>query len=126
MSFLRPFLVLAIVAAAIVTAIRHTEHHEGGIFQVLYMHLMPAPLVAASGHGGSEHGHGASAHAEPLVRLPLPASLSAFDMDHGGVDGPQLVMTNLQVFQIAAVLLILLIALPNIRKTREVAFQEEQ
>jgi F-type H+-transporting ATPase subunit a len=108
-SFLRPFVVLAIIGVAIFTSIRLTAEHEGKIFMTLYMHLMPAPLV----HGGE------SAHPEPLVTLPLPASLSAFRMDHGSTDGPHLVMTNLQVFQIAAVLLIFVcfLGVPNHLRT---------
>lgn len=121
MSFLRPLCVLAVVAAAIFVSIRFTAAHEGKIFTTLYMHLMPAPLVeraadsgvepAAEGghheaagnlHAAAGHGHAA----KPLFRLPLPAALGAFDMDRGSHDGPHLVFTNLQVFQIAAVLLI--------------------
>ena len=97
MNWLRPLLLIAVIGVANFTSCRHTAEHEGGIFQTLYMHLMPAPLVHA---GESAH------HPEPLVRLPLPASLSAFDMNRGGEGGPSLVMTNLQIFQIAAVLLI--------------------
>jgi len=123
-SFLRPLLVLAVVAAAVFVSIHFTAEHEGKIFTTLYMHLMPAPLVEPSPeaeHGAPaaedgaeaprhetapnaapEHGHAA----KPLFRLPLPAALGAFDMDRGSHDGPHLVFTNLQVFQIAAVLLI--------------------
>jgi F-type H+-transporting ATPase subunit a len=109
MSFLRPLLIVAVIGAAIVSSIRLTTEHQGGIFQTLYMHLMPAPLV----HGGE------SEHPEPLVQLPLPASLSAFRMDHGSEGGPHLVMTNLQIFQIAAVLLIFVcfLGVPNHLRT---------
>ena len=102
MKFLRPIAILAVIVGAIAVGMRFTAHHEGGIFQTLYMHLMPAPLVEVAPHG--EHGeHGA--HAEPLLKIPLPSSLAAFDMDRQG-HGHFLVATNLQVFQLAAVLLI--------------------
>jgi len=124
-SFLRPLCVLAILAGAIVTSIRFTAAHEGPIFMSLYMHLMPAPLVektAGGGHvePGHESAHPAPAEAhghggKPLIRLGLPSALAAFDMDRGSSDGPHLVFTNLQVFQIAAVLLILVcfLGVPN-------------
>ena len=95
MTWLRPALVLLVVVAAVLVSGKYSAHHEGGIFQTLYVHLMPARLV---GHG---EGHGV----EPLLRIPLPASLAAFDM-HRESEGAHLVATNLQVFQVAAVLLI--------------------
>jgi len=106
-KFVRPVLALAVIVGAIVFCTMYSTHHEGGIFQTLYMHLMPSPLVHPVAHG---EGHGAEAevhHAEPLLKVPLPAALSAFDMDRQG-HGPYLVATNLQVFQVAAVLLIFL------------------
>ena len=112
MSFLRPLCFVGIIAAAIFLSNKLVAHHEGPIFTTLYMHLMPAKLVAHSAdagrHEAEEPGH-AAAHAEarPLIRLPLPAALGAFDMDRGSGDGPHLVFTNLQIFQVAAVLLIL-------------------
>ena len=129
MKVLRPFLVVAVVVAAIFVAMKYSPHHQGGIFQTLYMHLMPAPLVAP-GHGDAhaeaahvegahapgphaEGAHAEGAHADaahavappPLVSVPLPGWLAAFDMDHAR-EGAQLVATNLQVFQVAAILLI--------------------
>jgi F-type H+-transporting ATPase subunit a len=106
-SFLRPLIVLAIVLGAIFVGMKFTAHHEGGIFQTLYMHLMPSPLVHPVEHV-AEHdtGHGDThAAAHPLLTVPMPAFLGAFDMDRS-TDGAQLVATNLQVFQVAAVLLI--------------------
>jgi F-type H+-transporting ATPase subunit a len=98
-KFLRPLLILALVVAACWFAGAHTAHHEAGIFQTLYGHLMPHPLVA------SVDEHGGGGHAEPLLSLELPHALRAFDMDSHAA-GAQLLLTNLQVFQIAAVLLI--------------------
>jgi len=117
-SFLRPLLLVAVVAAAVFVSIHFTEEHEGKIFTTLYMHLMPAPLVEPSApaehqpeqlHDGGEANEHAAGHghsAKALLRIPLPAALGAFNMDRGSHDGPHLVFTNLQVFQIAAVLLI--------------------
>jgi len=96
---------VAVILGAILFSINASAHHEGDIFQTLYMHLMPTRLeqpAPADEHGGGSH----HAHAgEPLLRVPLPATLSAFDMDRRG-EGAFLVATNLQVFQLAAVVLI--------------------
>jgi len=121
-SLLRPILAVAVIAVAIVFSGRFSEHHHSDhVFQQLYLHLMPARLVqptegaehAAEGEHGTDgeaaheeaddaHGH---AVATALVALPLPSALGLFGSDdgHGGLE---LAMTNLQVFQIAAVLLI--------------------
>ncbi len=96
MRIVRPVLILAVIVAAVIVSSRFTVHHEGGIFETLYLHLMPQPLVqSAAGHGP----------AHPLLALPLPSALSFFDMDRSA-EGAELVLTNLQIFQIAAVLLI--------------------
>ncbi|QDV06735.1 ATP synthase subunit a [Planctomycetes bacterium Poly30] len=106
------------------------------IFTTLYYHVIPSPIVAAHGadaHGADAHGadaHGADAHGAdahgvdahghddhagddhghaasgPLVSIPFPGFLSAFDGDPHK-DGTQFVMYNLQIFQIAALLMIL-------------------
>jgi F-type H+-transporting ATPase subunit a len=101
-SWLRLFLVLSIIGAAIGVTLHYGEHHDGGIFQTLYMHLMPQKLVR---HGPAEHGteehataeHGVGDHAEAPALLAIPLGIAP----HG-----ELVLTNLQVFQVAAVLLI--------------------
>lgn len=94
------------------------------IFTTLYFHVVPAPIIAGHGHGDdhghdgehagddhagdghAEYGHAGDAHAvEPLVSigLPLPA---LFDGDKTQ-EGTQLVLYNLQIFQLAALLMIL-------------------
>ena len=135
MSFLRPLIALAVVALPIWVSGNYAEHHSSdNVFSGLFMHLMPATLVshgaeAGDGHGapgaGEEHaepGHDHAAEAlghddeqaaagaqhgagSPLISLPMPAALAALDGDPGHA-GAQLVFTNLQLFQIAAVLLI--------------------
>lgn len=92
------------------------------VFTMLYHHVVPAPVVAPHAHDGDgvddhvEHvdhadhaaeslGHGSHA-VEPLVAIPLPGFLSAFDGDPNH-EGTQLVLYNMQIFQIAALLLIL-------------------
>lgn len=120
MSVLRPILMLAVLVGACFVATTFAEHHAAtndDAFQALYMHLMPVPLVVedgAAGEPGAEHGHGhgaehGGAHAatRPLVAVPLPSFLSGFD-GAGDPEHPRLVMNNLQVFQIAAVLLVLI------------------
>ena len=61
---------------------------------------------AAAAHA-DEHGDEHGGHAgERLLVMPLPGFLAGFDMT--GEDEPALVLTNLQIFQIASVLLILI------------------
>ncbi len=67
-------------------------HDTGNVFTTLFMHLIPAALVDGSHH--------------PLVSFAVPSLPAIFDMDHAA-EGVQLVVTNLQLFQIAAVLLII-------------------
>lgn len=114
---MRAVLILALVIGAAAINYVYSTHHEGGIFQTLYMHLMPSPLVHPVPHG-EEHG-AASAHAgEPLLKVPLPESMSAFDMARDG-HGAYLVATNLQLFQVVAVLLIFIcfLGVPNHLRT---------
>ncbi|MEM6675371.1 MAG: F0F1 ATP synthase subunit A [Planctomycetota bacterium] len=126
---------LAILVGACFLTARHTPHHtatEDTIFTTLYMHVVPAPIVAASGHGGDHHGaddHSGGSHAaddhghheavEPLFSIPLPGFLSFFRWDpergkehagehaHDEHESPRLVVYNLQIFQLAALLMIL-------------------
>ncbi|HIG10934.1 MAG TPA: ATP synthase F0 subunit A [Planctomycetes bacterium] len=114
MNLLRPILALAVIAGAIAFSGKYAEHHENSDpFQQLYLHLMPARLVQQTdaAHGDEAHaeaahggGHGAAAS---LVALPLPAILAPAGraVDHGY----ELYATNLQVFQLASVLLIFIL-----------------
>ena len=133
MSLLRPLLLLAIVVGACYASMTLSQHHAATndqAFQALYMHLVPAPLEmpgsGSHGHGDEGHGdeghgadnshavaghgsdaHGADAHHGELLfapTLPLPA---AMDMDPAH-EGTQIAITNLQIFQIAAVLFVLI------------------
>jgi F-type H+-transporting ATPase subunit a len=90
---------VVIIAVACALSTRFSQHHEGeDVFTSLYMHLVPAPLVA------DPHAH--EAHA--LFEVPLPAALAAFDYRHeSGSTEPKTALFNLQLFQVAAVLLIL-------------------
>ncbi len=117
MNFLRPILAALVIAAAILFSGSYSEHHShDNPFQQLYLHLVPARLVvsnhaaegAAHGDvhgvaGAEEHGSGDS-----LISLPLPAALS-FAGRQVAEGEHELHMTNLQVFQIAAVLLIFIL-----------------
>lgn len=131
MNLLRPLLVLFVIGAAVVLSGRYASHHEArNDFEKLYMHLMPSKLVVpeeGAEHGGHGAGpaeapeHGAAPQHEPggehgdevahagahayLFSLGLPGFLSLFDMD-ASREGAQLVLTNLQLFQIAAALLL--------------------
>jgi F-type H+-transporting ATPase subunit a len=80
-----------------------TASHHGdpsNPFLPLFMHLMPAPLVT-NAHA-IEHEH---AHPHYLLSVDVPGP-AAFDADPT-VAGTQFLLTNLQLFQIAAVLLVL-------------------
>lgn len=114
---LRGALIAAVVVAACLLSQRYSEHHSGdNVFTTLYMHLVPAVLVKHEEHPAAEAGadahapHAESAHApEALLELPLPKAL-AF-MDYRGdihADSPKTALFNLQIFQVAAVLLTLL------------------
>lgn len=96
----RGLLLLVVVAAAIAVSSRYSAHHEGdNVFTSLYMHLVPAPLVA------DPHAHESRA----LLEVPLPKALAFMDY-RGEVESaePKTALFNLQVFQLAAVLLTLL------------------
>ncbi|MEZ5977070.1 MAG: F0F1 ATP synthase subunit A [Planctomycetota bacterium] len=61
----------------------------------------------ATEHGADEHAADAHGHASPyLLAVPMAFLPKAFDMDRVDSNGTTLVLTNLQVFQIAAILLI--------------------
>ncbi len=109
MSSLRPILILAVIFGACFISSTYSEHHHGSndkAFESLYMHLMPAWLVTTNHapDGVDDGEHEAAQH--PLVQIPLPTALSLFDSNQDESDGNHLVMFNLQVFQLAAVLLI--------------------
>jgi len=117
-SFLRPLLILACVALPVWVTGRFAPQHEGeNPFATLYMHLMPAALEkhpahgAGAGHDAAGGEPGAGAHVEDgeppeyLLSLGLPGFLALFDMDVARA-GAQLLLTNLQLFQLAAMLLI--------------------
>lgn len=135
MSLLRPLILLAIVVGACYASMTLSEHHSASndkAFEALYMHLVPVNLVAPAGHSGGHgddhgaHGDGGNAHSgeghsddahandghegghvasAPLFALTVPFP-AAMDMD-ATQEGTQLAVTNLQIFQVAAVLFIL-------------------
>lgn len=86
----RPLLILALIAAAVWAATHVGHHASSDVFMTLFMHLTPAPIEL---------------HHEALA-IPVPGFLSAFTMDSAGHATGQLVVTNLQVFQLTAVLLL--------------------
>jgi ATP synthase subunit 6 len=105
----RFYAVLLLLALPIWISAKLVPHHGGdNPFITLYMHLTPEKLSAP---GGADHGgHAAPAHDQTgaphyLASLTLPGVPAAFDMDAAEA-GTQIVLTNLQLFQIAAVLLI--------------------
>jgi len=112
----RGLVMLVVVVAAAFGSTRYSAHHEGGnVFNTLYMHLVPSVLVQPGEHAAAPDEHGAAAHggghAAPhaLVEVPLPSFLAAMDY-RGQTDSaePKTALFNLQIFQVAAVLLTLL------------------
>ncbi|MBI1379731.1 MAG: F0F1 ATP synthase subunit A [Planctomycetaceae bacterium] len=98
-SFFHPrvLAVIAVLVGAIWFQNTHiAHHHSDSPFQVLFAHVVPAHLLSDT--------HDESAK---LVSVELPAALSIFDMDKAR-EGAQLVLTNLQIFQVASLLLILI------------------
>jgi len=118
---IRGLLMLATLVAACYAAYTYSPHHKSTpdtLFTTLFMHVVPAPIVAPHGH---DHGHAqghdqgrqegvaaaAEHHAEPLMSFPLPGFLAGFDGDPHH-EGAQLVVYNLQIFQVAAIVMLLL------------------
>ncbi|MAE45826.1 MAG: ATP synthase F0 subunit A [Planctomycetes bacterium] len=106
MNLLRPILILAVIVGAIFVSTNYTEHHAGSNadpMDALYAHVVPAKLVFSD----QGHGHGDQGTADHIDG-------HAVDDDHEheavGVFGlpESMAPTNLQVFQLAAILLILI------------------
>ena len=84
--------VLAVVVASVWVGMHAEHHHHEDPFQALFLHLLPSVLV---------FGH------HP-VEFEVPSFLHAFTLDSSGHATGKLAVTNLQVFQVAAVLLVLI------------------
>ncbi len=108
MSFVtRLILILAVVGAAVGVAYKFTPHHEGkDAFETLFLHLMPTPLLKDT--------HAAPGEEELLLGFDVekdtglasvPGVIQMMDVDPE-TSGTQLALTNLQIFQVAAVALI--------------------
>jgi F-type H+-transporting ATPase subunit a len=106
-NLLRPILALALIVGTCVFSAKFTAHHAAhDPFVALYSHLVPAPLVAGESHEGVEGTHeGGVAAPHYLLAVNADWAPHAFDADHA-TEGTQLVLTNLQVFQLLAVVLI--------------------
>ncbi len=90
----------ALIALAVFATTRYSPHHaSSNVFQTLYLHLIPVQLV--------DDPHAPVEAQRPLLSVPLDAvrAPAFFDMDLSQ-PGVQLVATNLQLFQLTAVLLI--------------------
>jgi len=98
---LRGLLILAIVGGACFVSYRYAAHHTADdVFTKLYMHLMPSALV--------EDNHAAHGEEVALVEIPLPGFLHVFDYRGEHAEGPpKTTIFNLQIFQVASVLLCL-------------------
>lgn len=120
MNLLRPLLVVLFIAIPVWISLNFVPHHTGdNVFSTLYMHLVPAPLEHVDhgeGHGDEHAGEGAHGATTPdyLVAIPLPhlpGPLAYVATNHAAVEesheAPVLAMTNLQLFQIASVLILI-------------------
>ena len=87
----RTILVLAVLVGAVWVGMHVPHHTDPDVFQQLFLHLMPAPIEFQPGHP---------------IGIPMPGFLSAFTLDSSGHETGKLILTNLQVFQLAAVLLV--------------------
>jgi len=95
MNLFRPLLALFVIVGTCLLSARWSEHHEAhSPFLALYAHLMPAALVSGP-HEAPEY----------LLSVPAGWAPAAFDANPGE-PGTQFVLTNLQLFQLCAVLLI--------------------
>jgi F-type H+-transporting ATPase subunit a len=124
-SFLRLLAALAVIVLAVWVGMNYVPHHtDPNPFKQLYAHLMAAPLVAdahgshdeqpgsgaaepaVEGEHGDAAGHGEALHY--LLAVPVPGLPHALDMNPA-TEEVELVATNLQLFQVAAVLLVLIL-----------------
>jgi F-type H+-transporting ATPase subunit a len=95
---IRPLLILVLLVGAILGVNAFTPHHAGeNVFITLFAHLVPQTLVA----GG--HGEHAASHA--LFSFDAPWLFPAGDGDPYK-PGTQIALSNLQVFQILAIVLV--------------------
>jgi F-type H+-transporting ATPase subunit a len=105
---MRAILALLVIVAAIFASMRYSEHHAGTnskAFEVLYMHIVPAKLVLPQTHSEASAAPSGEHHAHPLLSVPAPFLPALFDGDSSR-EGVQLVASNLQIFQLAALLLV--------------------
>ncbi len=125
MNFIRPLLALVVIFGAVLFSGSYSlHHHNDNPFKQLYLHLMPSRMVQHVEHGdaagheveaahGEEAAHGAHDDAPSLFAIPLPGVLGIFDYnaytDGDEATHPELFLTNLQVFQLASVLLIFIL-----------------
>ena len=108
----RGLLMALVVVAACWASSTYSAHRTGdNVFTTLYLHLVPAPLVQPAEHGHGAAEHGAAEHAAPqaLLGVPLPGFAAALDYRGPGEHGePRTALFNLQLFQVAALLLIVI------------------
>ena len=101
----RGLIAIVVVCVACFLSSRYSQHHEGdNVFTTLYMHLVPAVLVDPAAHEA-----GAGHAAQALVELRLPKAFAFMDY-RGETESaePKTALFNLQIFQLAAVLLVLI------------------
>lgn len=104
---LRGLVMAALVVVACWASNRFSAHHTGDtVFTSLYMHLVPSVLVRPEPHDG-ETAHGTHA-AQALLEVPLPAAFALLDYRGESASGaPRTALFNLQIFQVLAVVLML-------------------
>lgn len=105
----RGLLALAVVACSCYVSANYSAHSSGkNVFETLFMHLMPAPLVKDP---GAAHGEEEYLLELPLKALPvmMPVLKKPVDFRHRrDVEYPSTTIYNVQIFQVASVLLCLI------------------
>jgi F-type H+-transporting ATPase subunit a len=102
---MRTWLIGILIVLAAATSYKFAAHATGGSdFETLYLHLLPAPLL--------KDNHAAESYDNYLLKFDVPESFSVFATNAHAVEAgrevPVWAITNLQLFQVASVLILLI------------------
>jgi F-type H+-transporting ATPase subunit a len=102
---MRILVIIVLIALASTTSFLFAAHAKGGSdFETLYLHLLPAPLL--------KDNHAAASYDNYLLAFDVPESMAALATNahavHEGTETPVWAVTNLQLFQVTSVLVLLI------------------
>ena len=102
---LRSALIVVLIALAATTSYKFGAHATGkSDFETLYLHLLPAPLLLDNHQPESLDNY--------MLKFGVPESMAAFATNdhaaHEGLESPVWALTNLQLFQVTSVLVLLI------------------